>query len=245
MYTELSKYISLILRHTPEVIGITLDEHGWAKVSELIEGLKKTHSIDMEILEEIVHTDEKQRYSFNEEKTLIRANQGHSVEVDVELQEAIPPEILWHGTGLKFVDAINQEGLIAKSRLYVHLSADYATALKVGARHGMPGMYQINTKRMIRDGYHFYLSANGVWLTKEVPKKYLKRLITLHDPIEDTEKYKQVIQDVDKKAQENIECDIRLGRCQLIWSEKKRILQEEYGIEWKTPAEMNPNICFD
>lgn len=171
---ETSKYISLILRHKPEVIGITLDEHGWANVSELIEGVGRTHPLDMQMLEEIVVSDEKQRYSFNEDKTLIRANQGHSIPVDVELEKLIPPEILWHGTGAKFVESINQSGLIAKSRLYVHLSRDYETAVNVGSRHGKPVVYKVHAKEMEQDGYVFYQSVNGVWLTKEVPKKYLE-----------------------------------------------------------------------
>ena len=171
---ETSKYISLILRHKPEVIGITLDEHGWANVSELIEGAGHTHSLDMQMLEKIVASDEKQRYSFNEDKTLIRANQGHSVPVDVELEQVAPPEILWHGTGAKFVESINRSGLIAKSRLYVHLSSDYETAVNVGSRHGKPVVYKVHAKEMEQDGYIFYQSVNGVWLTKEVPKKYLE-----------------------------------------------------------------------
>lgn len=171
---ETSKYLSLILRHKPEIIGITLDEHGWAKVSKLIEGVKRTHPLDMQMLEEIVDSDEKQRYSFNEDKTLIRANQGHSVPVDVELKKLIPPEILWHGTGAKFVESINQLGLIAKSRLYVHLSHDCETAVNVGSRHGKPVVYKVYARKMEQDGYEFYQSVNGVWLTKEVPKKYLE-----------------------------------------------------------------------
>lgn len=171
---ETSKYISLILRHKPDVIGITLDEHGWANVSELIEGVGRTHPLDMQILEGIVASDEKQRYSFNEDKTLIRANQGHSIPVDVELEQVAPPEILWHGTGAKFVESINQSGLIAKSRLYVHLSRDYETAVNVGSRHGKPVVYKVHAKEMEQDGYAFYQSVNGVWLTKEVPKKYLE-----------------------------------------------------------------------
>lgn len=121
-HKETSKYISLVLRHKPDVIGITLDEHGWANVDELIAGVSKTHPINMDILEQIVSEDEKHRYSFNEDKTLIRANQGHSIPVDVELEEKEPPEILFHGTGEKYVDSINKSGLIPKSRLYVHLS---------------------------------------------------------------------------------------------------------------------------
>ncbi|MBO6165622.1 MAG: RNA 2'-phosphotransferase [Eubacterium sp.] len=172
---ETSKYISLILRHKPETIGITLDEHGWADVSELIKGISKTHHLDMETLEEIVNTDNKQRYSFNEDKTKIRANQGHSIPVDVELEAKEPPEILWHGTGEKFVEAIDREGLIPKSRLYVHLSADSGTAKVVGARHGKPVIYKVKSGEMQQDGYTFYQSVNGVWLTKEVPTKYLNK----------------------------------------------------------------------
>ena len=125
-----SKFISLILRHNPGVIRIQLDEHGWANVDDLIIGVNKTHPLDMVGLERIVAEDEKQRYSFNEDHTLIRANQGHSIPVDVELEEKTPPEILWHGTGEKYVSSIDAQGLIPKSRLYVHLSSDMETARK-------------------------------------------------------------------------------------------------------------------
>ncbi len=172
---ETSKFISLILRHKPEEIGITLDEHGWANVDELIAGIAKTQPFDMSILEEIVRTDEKQRYSFNEDKTLIRANQGHSVPVDVELEQTTPPEILYHGTGEKYSASIEKQGLIPKSRLYVHLSSDYDTAVKVGTRHGKPVVYIVDAGEMQKNGYAFYLSVNGVWLTKNVPLQYLKR----------------------------------------------------------------------
>lgn len=172
---DTSKFISLILRHKPDAIGITLDEHGWASVDELIEGISKQQYFDMAMLEEIVATDEKQRYSFNEDKTLIRANQGHSVPVDVELEQVSPPKYLYHGTGEKYVTSIEAQGLIPKSRLYVHLSPDYNTAEKVGSRHGKPVIYRISAEKMAKDGYVFYKSVNGVWLTKEVPVKYLKR----------------------------------------------------------------------
>lgn len=170
-----SKFISLILRHKPEIIGITLDEHGWANVDELLAGVNRTHLLDRTGLEEIVRTDEKQRYSFNEDKTKIRANQGHSVPVDVELEAVTPPEILYHGTGEKYVESIEAQGLIPKTRLYVHLSGDYDTAYKVGARHGTPRIYQVHAGQMAADGYAFFRSVNGVWLTKEVPVKYLTR----------------------------------------------------------------------
>ena len=171
-----SKYISLILRHKPEVIGISLDEHGWAVVDELIKGVSKTHPLDMETLERIVAEDDKQRYSFNEDKTLIRANQGHSIPVDVELQEVIPPAVLYHGTGIKYKESIDEQGLIPKSRLYVHLSGDAETAGKVGQRHGKPMIYTVDAAAMHADGYRFFRSVNGVWLTKRVPRKYLTLL---------------------------------------------------------------------
>jgi putative RNA 2'-phosphotransferase len=176
-YDQTSKFISLILRHKPETIGINLDEHGWANVDELIKGISKTQKFDRDMLEEIVRTDNKQRYSFNEDKTLIRANQGHSIPVDVELEEKEPPEILYHGTGEKYVSSINEQGLLPKSRLYVHLSSNEKTANKVGQRHGKPVIYLVKSGEMYKDGYKFYLSINRVWLTKEVPVKYLSIMI--------------------------------------------------------------------
>ena len=171
-----SRFIPLILRHKPRVIGITLDEHGWADVKELVDGVNRSegHYLDQEILEEIVRTDEKQRYSFNEDHTLIRANQGHSIPVDVELEKRIPPDILWHGTGEKYVTSIKEHGLLPKTRLYVHLSSDIETAKKVGSRHGKPVVFCVDCRQMEQDGYEFYLSANRVWLTKEVPAAYLR-----------------------------------------------------------------------
>ena len=168
----------MIRRHKPETIGISLDEHGWADVQELIDGINASGSdyLDMDVLEEIVRTDEKQRYSFNEDHTLIRANQGHSIPVDVELEEKNPPALLYHGTGEKYVSAIDEQGLIPKSRLYVHLSADIPTAKKVGSRHGKPVIYTIDCAKMTAEGYNFYLSTNKVWLTKKVPAKYLSKL---------------------------------------------------------------------
>ena len=172
-----SKFIALILRHKPETVGIALDEHGWAKVDELIVGINATgnHNLTKELLEEIVRTDEKRRYAFNEDHTLIRANQGHSVSVDVELKEMGPPPVLYHGTGEKYANSIDRQGLIPKTRLYVHLSADTETARKVGSRHGKPVIYRVDCQRMAADGFVFYRSVNGVWLTRKVPPKYLQK----------------------------------------------------------------------
>lgn len=174
-YENISKFISLLLRHKPEVLNLSMDEHGWVQTEELIAGIAKKQYFTMEMLEEIVRTDEKNRYSFNEDKTLIRANQGHSIAVDVELEQAEPPEYLWHGTGEKFAASIEKEGLLPKSRLYVHLSTDKETAWKVGKRHGNPVLYQVDCRRMVEDGFAFYRSANGVWLTKSVPVAYLEQ----------------------------------------------------------------------
>lgn len=175
-YTKMSRFLSLILRHKPEIIGITLDEHGWAEVDALLAGMSKKYVINMDILEKIVRTDDKQRYSFNEDKTLIRANQGHSIPVDVELLIAKPPKQLWHGTAEKYVTSIEQYGLIPKGRLYVHLSVDVETAIKVGRRHGKPVVYKIDTEQMDKDGYTFYQSVNRIWLTKMVPVPYLQKI---------------------------------------------------------------------
>ena len=172
---KVSRFMSLILRHKPESIGLALDKHGWADVEELIKGISKKYPFDRDILEEIVRTDDKQRYSFNEDRTRIRANQGHSIPVDVELETANPPEFLWHGTGEKYTDSIDRMGLIPKSRLYVHLSADEETAINVGKRHGRPTVYRVRSGDMKKQGYVFYRSKNHVWLTKKVPVEFLER----------------------------------------------------------------------
>lgn len=177
--TKTSKFISMVLRHKPEEIGITLDEHGWANVLELLNGVQ----IDMPTLERIVETDDKQRYSFNEDKTLIRANQGHSIPVDVELDEVEPPKYLWHGTGEKYTQSIFKVGLMPKSRLYVHLSYDTETALAVGKRHGTPVIFRIDALKMYQAGFKFYLSKNGVWLTKNVPVEYLSSISTKEENV--------------------------------------------------------------
>lgn len=174
--TKTSKYLSLLLRHKPEAAGLTLDQHGWVDVNKLIAGVRKTRPFDREMLEKIVRTDAKGRYAFNEDKTRIRATQGHSIPVDVELPLVSPPELLLHGTGERNVPSIDREGLHPGSRLYVHLSGDVETAKKVGQRHGKPYIYTVLSGKMAEDGYLFYRSVNGVWLTKKVPPEYLRGL---------------------------------------------------------------------
>lgn len=174
---KLGKFISLILRHQPKIIGIELDKNGWADTKELIEKINKAgKSIDFKTLERIVDNNDKKRYKFNEDKTKIRANQGHSINVDVELKECIPPEYLYHGTAIKFADNIFKEGLKKQTRQYVHLSIDIETALKIGKRHGIPKVLKISALNMYNKGYKFYLSENGIWLTDNVPTEYIIRI---------------------------------------------------------------------
>lgn len=174
-YEKLSKYISMILRHKPEAAGIQLDSNGWAKVDELLTGINHTgRNITMEILEEIVASDHKQRYSFNEDKTMIRANQGHSISVDIEMQEQTPPSVLYHGTAERFLDRIMVQGLKPMGRMYVHLSWDIESAMNVGKRHGKPVVLKVDARKMTEDGMKFYLSENGVWNTIMVPADYLE-----------------------------------------------------------------------
>lgn len=180
---DTSVFISKILRHKPEIIGITLDEHGWANVDQLIEGVSASRPFSMELLELIVDTDDKKRYTFNEDKTLIRANQGHSIPVDVELPVKTPPDILYHGTGEKSTASIEKEGLLHRSRLHVHMSSDIDTAIDSGARHGRPVVYSIDTKKMTEDGYVFYCSLNEVWLTDFVPPEYLIKKDAFDPPV--------------------------------------------------------------
>lgn len=176
---NLSKFISLVLRHKPQAAGIELDSHGWADVNGLIDGICKTgRSIDRDLLEKIVHTDEKQRYRFNSDGTKIRASQGHSIPADVELQEAEPPEYLYHGTSEKAAAHIILEGVKPMGRLYVHLSKDTKTAQKVGKRHGKPVVFRVSAGRMYQSGISFFISENGVWLCGHVPAKFLERVIS-------------------------------------------------------------------
>lgn len=176
---SLGKFISLILRHHPEKIGITLDEEGWADTDELIDGINSAgRKIDMQTLERIVRENNKQRYSFNSDRSKIRANQGHSINVDVKMQEMTPPDILYHGTALRFLDSIKSGGIKKMDRLYVHLSNDIQTAVKVGQRHGKPAVLAVDAKAMNDDGHVFYISENRVWQSEDIPWKYVKQIIT-------------------------------------------------------------------
>lgn len=175
LYKGTSKFLSLVLRHKPETIGLQLDENGWANVEELITKCAATGRIyTQEDLDEIVANNDKKRFTYNEGKTRIRANQGHSIAVELNLPATEPPEWLYHGTPEKTVAAIRAEGLQKMERQHVHLSKDRETAHKVGSRRGRPSILTIRSGQMHRDGYLFYISENGVWLTDHVPAGYIE-----------------------------------------------------------------------
>jgi putative RNA 2'-phosphotransferase len=170
---SIGKFISLILRHEPQKIGLELDNAGWVSVDDLLAGLAgKGKGISFTQLEEIVETNDKKRYCFNDDKTKIRANQGHSLQVDLALEAVQPPEILYHGTASRFIPSIQKEGLQKRNRHHVHLSAEKETAVNVGKRHGKPVVLLIAAGMMYQNGYTFYCSDNGVWLTDHVPPEY-------------------------------------------------------------------------
>lgn len=172
--THLSKFLSLVLRHQPETIGIQLDQNGWADINELIEKANN-HGIefDRETLNHIVETNSKKRFAFNDGYDKVRASQGHSVAIELGYTNQKPPKILYHGTGEKSVQSILDSGLIKRSRQHVHLSSDIETALKVGQRHGKPFVFKVLAEQMYLDNFPFFISDNGVWLTDNVPPKYL------------------------------------------------------------------------
>ena len=174
---KISKYLSKHLRHQPERIGIQLTPGGWVAVSELLAACEKySFPISREQLNQVVATNDKKRFSFDSTGTLIRANQGHSIEVDLQLESVVPPDVLYHGTGHKAVESILQTGLCKMSRHHVHLSADIAIATSVGARHGKPVVFAVNTAAMYQAGYTFFCSDNGVWLVDSVPPEYLQKI---------------------------------------------------------------------
>lgn len=171
---RISKFISLVLRHDPGKIGLTLDSNGWASVDELLQKAPKLGlHFDRATLEQVVAENEKKRFAFSEDGQKIRASQGHSISVDLELQAVSPPDVLYHGTAERFRESILQKGLIPGSRNHVHLSADTQTATIVGKRHGKPIIFIVKAREMEQAGLLFYLSANQVWLTGHVPPQYL------------------------------------------------------------------------
>ena len=176
-HVKISKYLSKHLRHMPERIGLKLDSAGWVAVDELLRQCAKNNlRISREELQEVVENNAKQRFAFDESETFIRANQGHSIEIDLQLEAQTPPDILYHGTGAQTVETILREGLKAMRRHHVHLSRDMETAKTVGARHGKPVVLEVDAKTLHEQGSEFFVSENGVWLTDNVPPSALRVL---------------------------------------------------------------------
>lgn len=171
-FKRISKYLSFLLRHRPEAIGLTLDANGWAAIDELI---RKTTQYELtpELIATVVETNDKRRFSLSEDGRKIRANQGHSLEIDLDLAPVAPPEQLFHGTAVRFLDSIQAEGLRKMKRHHVHLSESVAVARNVGRRYGEPIVLAVAAGQMHQDGYLFYKTINNVWLVNHVPYKYI------------------------------------------------------------------------
>ncbi len=174
IHIKTSKFLSYVLRHKPEAIGLEIDRAGWAEVDQLISRANQAgQTLTLELLKEVVENNDKKRFAFSEDLSKIRAVQGHSRPVDLALEPVPPPDTLYHGTATRFFNSIMEVGLSPKSRQYVHLSAAEETARMVGQRHGKPVVLRVAAAAMQQDGHKFYLTDNGVWLTESVPPEYL------------------------------------------------------------------------
>lgn len=172
-----SKFLSFVLRHKPEAIGLELDANGWANIDELINKANTSGEIsnlDKTLIQGVVDTSDKKRFVISDDEQLIRANQGHSINVDLQLKPVTPPEFLYHGTATHFLDSILEEGLKPQQRQHVHLSMDIETATAVGQRYGKPVILTIKALLMHEQGFVFYRSENEVWLTEHVPNNYIE-----------------------------------------------------------------------
>jgi len=171
----ISKFLSKVLRHSPELINLNLNDAGWASVDELIEKSRtKNIQLDMLKLEHVVANNNKKRFAFNSDKTQIKAHQGHSIKIDHGFKAIKPPEILFHGTAKQNISSIQKLGLQKRNRHHVHLSAEPQTAINVGQRHGFPVIFKVQSLEMFNKGFEFYKSDNGVWLTNNVPEEFLE-----------------------------------------------------------------------
>ncbi|WDI41896.1 RNA 2'-phosphotransferase [Bremerella sp. P1] len=169
---RISKKMSYILRHQPDSVGLTLAPGGWVAIDDLLGALK----ISKEVLDEVVFTNDKQRFEYSEDAMQIRARQGHSTQVDLQYEAATPPDLLFHGTATRFLESIFEKGLIKGQRHHVHLSINRETMIAVGRRHGKPVVLEVNAQQMVADGYQFFVTGNHVWLTDHVPPQYLREL---------------------------------------------------------------------
>ncbi len=168
-----SKFISLVLRHRPDAIGLALDSEGWADIETLIRLSQSHRPLTRALIDEVVATNNKQRFAISDDGTRIRARQGHSIEVELGLSPIAPPERLYHGTATRSLHAIRLDGLSKRQRQHVHLSADPDTATNVGTRHGKPVVLTVRASEMAASGYAFFRSENGVWLTDAVPPQFI------------------------------------------------------------------------
>lgn len=169
-----SKFLSLILRHQPQKYGLTLDQHGWAQIDDVISAANRAKiPLTYQLIQQIVLENDKQRFVISEDGRTIRARYGHSIPVDLELISLEPPPQLYHGTATRFLESIRSQGLVHGSRQFVHLSTDIQTAITVGKRHGVPVVLTVNSGAMYADGYSFYCSESGIWLVNSVPVKYI------------------------------------------------------------------------
>ena len=175
-----SKLLSYILRHAPDSIGLTLDNYGWASTNELITKINSTHgyNVTLDILKKVVENNDKKRFSFSPDFMRIKANQGHSISIEFDLEPTEPPDVLYHGTATRNLDGIFADGINAGKRHHVHLSDTTDTARQVGARHGNPVVLEIDSKSMYEDGFEFMLSENGVWLVDHIPSEYIRTTLS-------------------------------------------------------------------
>ena len=174
--TKISKFLSYVLRHKPDAIGLQLDSNGWANIDELIQKANDSgelEALSLAQLKEVVASSDKKRFIISDDNNTIRANQGHSIKVNLQLEEQAPPETLYHGTAQRFLESIGKEGLKPGERHHVHLSADRETAHAVGQRYGKPVILKIKALLMHQQGFTFFLSENGVWLTENVPVEFI------------------------------------------------------------------------
>lgn len=177
---DLSKFLSLLLRHKPETINLKLDRNGWADLDELISKLKADgKKTSLEHIQEMVESNNKQRFKLDLKNNRIRANQGHSIPIDMEFEPIKPPQFLYHGTAKRNIPSIQKLGIQKQDRQHVHLSPDLKTAEIVGKRHGKPVIFVVDSEAMFEKGFDFFLSENGVWLTGEVPSEFFKEIISL------------------------------------------------------------------
>jgi putative RNA 2'-phosphotransferase len=174
--SKISKFLSFILRHNPKAIGLTLDEQGWVSIGDLIDKANTSNqgiTLTRSLLQEVVDTNDKKRFTISDDGQKIRAAQGHTIDIDLQLNPIEPPEFLYHGTATRFLDSILKEGLKPQQRQYVHLSKDVETTTVVGQRYGKPVILKIKALLMHEQGFKFYLAENGVWLTEKVPSEFL------------------------------------------------------------------------